>query len=110
MPHMRTERAAPSGAVFVGTNDRRTLLTEVDFKWLMAGEGHWIDTERLHRDSHYAAAMLRVAFASHSFALRECAELLQTQIFLKGLPDSVPFGPETACTVTQSSCSVAKLG
>jgi hypothetical protein len=85
---MMTDKAAPLGAAFVSTDNRYTLLTEVDFKWLMAGEGQWIDTERLHQDPHYAAAMLRVAFASHSFALRECAELLQTQIFLKALSDS----------------------
>ena len=66
---------------------RHSLLTEVDFKWLMVGQGQWIDTERLHRDPRYAAEMFRVAFASPSLALRECAELLQTLIFLQARPD-----------------------
>ena len=46
-----------------------SLLTEVDFKWLMAGHGWWMDTTRFHRDPTYAAGLLGLAMASESFAL-----------------------------------------
>src|SRR5450830_98680 len=55
-----------------------SLLAEVDFKWLMAGQGHWIDLARFRSDSSYAAGLIRLALASKSFALRECAALLKT--------------------------------
>lgn len=70
----RVNEAAPSA------DERVLLLTGVDFKWLMAGQGWWIDTTRFHRDPAYAAAFLRLAMASQSFALRECAASLQAQI------------------------------
>ena len=56
------------------------LLAEVDFKWLMAGLGWWIDTARFHRDPAYAAGLLGLAMASPSFALRDCAASLQAQM------------------------------
>jgi hypothetical protein len=56
------------------------LLEEVDFKWLMAGQGWWIDTTRLHSDRSYATRFLRLAGATKSRALRDCAMLLQEQI------------------------------
>lgn len=59
---------------------RISLLAEVDFKWLMAGQGCWIDTNRFHSDPAYVAGLLRVALASQSFALRECAASLQAQL------------------------------
>ena len=58
-------------------DDGASLVTEVDFKWLMAGQGWWIDTTRFHSDPSYAARFLRLALASSSFALRQCAALLQ---------------------------------
>jgi hypothetical protein len=54
-------------------------LTEVDFKWLMAGQGWWINTGRFHSDAAYAAALLRLALASGCAALRECATVLRAQ-------------------------------
>lgn len=63
-----------------GADPRATLLTEIDFKWLMAGQGRWIDTTRFHDDPSYAAGLIRWALASQSFALRECATLLQAQM------------------------------
>lgn len=59
---------------------RISLLAEVDFKWLMAGQGCWIDTNRFHSDPAYVAGLIRVALASQSFALRECAASLQAQL------------------------------
>ena len=66
--------AAPSG------DEEILLLEEVDFKWLMAGQGWWIDTTRLHSDPSYAARFLRLAKGSPSLALRQCATLLQVQM------------------------------
>lgn len=57
-----------------------SLLTEVDFKWLMAGLGWWIDTTRFHSDPAYAAGLLQLAMASPSFAVRGCAASLQAQM------------------------------
>lgn len=57
-----------------------SLLTEVDFKWLMAGHGWWMDTTRFHRDPTYAAVLLGLAMASESFALRDCAATLKAQL------------------------------
>jgi len=59
------------------TDARTLLLEEVDFKWLMAGLGWWINSERLHSDPDYAAGLLKLAIAAGSSALRDCAALLQ---------------------------------
>ena len=56
------------------------LLARVDFKWLMAGQGWWIDPHRFQCDPSYAAAVLRFALASQSLALRACAASIQTQL------------------------------
>jgi len=56
------------------------LLARVDFKWLMAGQGWWIDPHRFESDGAYAAKVLRFALASESLALRACAASLQTQL------------------------------
>ena len=53
------------------------LLVEVDFKWLMAGQGLRIDLSRFRSDAVYAANLISLALDSESFALRECAALLQ---------------------------------
>lgn len=37
------------------------LLARVDFKWLMAGQGWWIDPHRFESDGAYAAKVLRFA-------------------------------------------------
>lgn len=52
------------------------LLLDVDFKWLMAGIGWWIDTTRIHQDPSYASKCLNSAMASESLALRNCAAKL----------------------------------
>jgi hypothetical protein len=58
---------------------RGLLLTEVDFKWLMAGQGWWINTGRFHSDAAYAARLLCLALSSGCAALRECATVLSAQ-------------------------------
>jgi hypothetical protein len=52
------------------------LLMDVDFKWLMAGIGWWIDTTRIHQDPSYASKCLNSAMSSESLPLRDCAAKL----------------------------------
>ena len=61
----------------VSAGQRAALLAEVDFKWLMAGQGWWVDTARFHRDPVYAEQFLGSALASPCAALRECAICLR---------------------------------
>jgi hypothetical protein len=56
------------------------MLTRVDFKWLMAGQGWWIDPHRLEHDCLYAKEVLSFALASPSLVLRACAASLQMQL------------------------------
>ncbi len=49
------------------------LLLEVDFKWLMAGQGYTVDPERLLRDPAYADTCLQCAQRSNCMALQKCA-------------------------------------
>jgi hypothetical protein len=58
-------------------DERAVLLEEVDFKWLMAGQGWWIDTTRLHTDADYARQMFDLVDATPSATLKDCAALLQ---------------------------------
>jgi len=52
------------------------LVELVDFKWLMAGEGHRVDLARLQADAAYARGCLAVAGGSTTAALREAARRL----------------------------------
>jgi len=58
-------------------DERDVLLEEVDFKWLMAGQGWWIDTTRLHTDPGYARHLFDLVDAAPSAALKDCAALLR---------------------------------
>ena len=62
-------RTAPDGADVSGVD----LLTEVDFKWLMAGQGWHVDAARFQRDATYAEKLLQLALASSCAALCNCA-------------------------------------
>ncbi|MDP2371662.1 hypothetical protein [Rhodoferax sp.] len=62
-----------------GPDARASLLAEVEFKWLMAGHGWWIDMARFHRDPVYATELLDLALASQSSALRDCAAVLRSR-------------------------------
>ncbi len=53
------------------------LLLEVDFKWLMAGQGCWIDPDRMHQEPGYARERVQAAIGSPCDALRQCALQLQ---------------------------------
>ncbi|MES2948994.1 MAG: hypothetical protein V4858_10680 [Pseudomonadota bacterium] len=64
-----------------GTPSRSAeLLLEVDFKWLMAGQGCWVDPRRLRADPQYAGNCLRAAFDSPCEALRRCARVLEKKL------------------------------
>ena len=56
-----------------------SLLSEIDFKWLMIGQGRWVDLPRFRCDAAYAVELIDLALDSPSLALRECAALLQTR-------------------------------
>ena len=64
------------------------LLARVDLKWLMAGQGWWIDPHRFEHEASYADSVLRFALESQSPALRECAVSIQTR--LGHLPSHCP--------------------
>ena len=70
------------------------LLAAVDFKWLMAGHGWWIDTTRVHRDASYAARLLTSALDFHSSSLRDCAAWLASRC--EGLASRDCANPEPA--------------
>ena len=77
-----TPSLSTAAAKEAGTDERLVLLEEVDFKWLMAGQGWWIDTWRLHTDSGYASHLLQLVEQTPSAALRTCAAHLQARLGL----------------------------
>lgn len=70
-------RLVPQRAI--GADARALLLTEVDFKWLMAGQGWWVNAQRFHADPRYAADLLRLGLISPCATLRACALALQAR-------------------------------
>jgi hypothetical protein len=48
-----------------------TFLDLVDFKWLMAGLGWWVDLSRLQRDTVYAGECVQRGLASGSELLHQ---------------------------------------
>ncbi len=78
--------AAPMG------DAQAQMLNEVDFKWLMAGQGCWVDRERFQADGAYAAGLLRQAQGSSCAALRDCATTLQRQMAAATPPQQAPEG------------------
>jgi hypothetical protein len=52
------------------------LIDLVDFKWLMAAEGHPVHLERLQADRGYAQQCLQCALATGSQTLQRCAARL----------------------------------
>ena len=57
----------------IHTKDREddTFLNLVDFKWLMAGVGWWVDLSRLQNDGVYIDECLQRALRSDSELLRK---------------------------------------
>jgi hypothetical protein len=70
----------PTHALASCTDERVLLLEEVDFKWLMAGQGWWIDTTRLHNDPAYATQLLDLVETTGLPALKDCATQLRAQV------------------------------
>jgi hypothetical protein len=52
------------------------LIDFVDFKWLMAAQGHRVHLERLQSDGDYAQGCIELASASGSDWLRRAASRL----------------------------------
>jgi len=75
----RSEPTPQAASATPSDNDRSLLLEEVDFKWLMAGQGWWVDTTRLHCDQSYARHLFDMVETQPSVALRDCAALLRAQ-------------------------------
>lgn len=73
----QTEHQVRANTSAPQVDERVLLLEEVNFKWLLAGMGLWIDMVRFHTDPVYAARFLALAEASESPALRKCAAALQ---------------------------------
>ncbi len=70
--------------VFAVVEGFPTLTDLVDFKWLMAAEGHPVHLERLQSDGAYARACLQRAFACRGETLRWCAARLDTALSASG--------------------------
>lgn len=57
-------------------NRALSLVEIIDFKWLMAGDGHRVHVERLQDDRAYACDCLCRGATSKIPALRDCARRL----------------------------------
>ena len=58
------------------------LVDIIDFKWLMANEGHRVHVERLQQDPAYAAECIARAGCSPSEALRRAGARLEVLLAL----------------------------
>jgi hypothetical protein len=65
------------------------LVEIIDFKWLMAGDGHRVHVERLQADADYAGRCLALGAASHTPALRDATQRLAAAL---NLPPPVAAG------------------
>jgi hypothetical protein len=63
--------------------DSRLLVHLVDFKWLMAGLGWWVDLNRLQHDAVYATECYSRAATSSCAPLRRAAATLMQLLPLK---------------------------
>jgi hypothetical protein len=80
----QTERPAWVGLSGFEADERDLLLEEVNFKWLLAGLGWWIDMARFRSEASYATRFLDLANTSDCIALRASAAALQRQNDLSG--------------------------
>lgn len=96
-----THRSSWRGSTFVNSSGSNfdipeSLLAAVDFKWLMAGHGWWVDNNRFHDDPVYASKLLHSALGSESPTLRRCAAEFLARIACEQCCDAVgqaPAGP-----------------
>lgn len=61
-------------------SQRNGLIAEVDLKWLLAGQGRWVDTALLHTNNSYAKQVLQDAIDSPLTPLHDCGVSLQRQM------------------------------
>jgi hypothetical protein len=66
----------PVATVTLPTGSAPELIDLVDFKWLMATEGHRVDLDRLQADRAYARGCIALAAGSGSQWLRQAAQRL----------------------------------
>jgi hypothetical protein len=69
-------------AVTASEHRALSLVEIIDFKWLMAGDGHHVHVERLQTDPAYACQCLALAATSRIAALRETARRLAATLGL----------------------------
>lgn len=82
---------------------RVDMLLEIDFKWLMAGQGWRVDPERLKNDPSYANACLQFALESGNDSLQNCADCLRAEL---GAGPVVSDGP--ACAPARGSSAPSR--
>jgi hypothetical protein len=76
-----------------GPEDDDSFLNLVDFKWLMAGVGWWVNLSRLKSDRAYIDECLQRALRSDSELLRKrCVELLGVQLVPDAYRDAAMCG------------------
>jgi hypothetical protein len=84
MPTLVTQRMVRVQEVrmasFAASAAAPELIDFVDFKWLMATEGHRVDLERLRDDPAYARGCLALAAGSRQDFLRQAAERLRPSV------------------------------
>ena len=83
-----TPQQYPAASPLPGAGAPPELLDLVDFKWLMAGEGHRIDLDRLQGDGPYIRGCLALAAGSRSSTLRVAAQRLSRQLLPAASPRS----------------------
>ena len=74
--HMTTSHPPPAAATVTavsGASVTPELIEFVDFKWLMAGDGHRIDLDRLRTEPAYTRGCLALAGGSTSATLRQAS-------------------------------------
>lgn len=70
---------ASSGPDTAATSARDDMLLLVDFKWLMAGLGFWVDMGRWRADPAYAKACIARGCNSRHLPVQHCARQLQAR-------------------------------
>ena len=75
----------------IGFDLQDDMLIEVDFKWLMAGQGYWVDTTRLRTDSNYAHTCVEQALHSHCSELQRFAHAFDMPANTRVANDAVNF-------------------
>lgn len=71
-PCTRRDNASTYCAARLNFDIPDSLLAEVDFKWLMAGQGYRVDPKRFSTDRAYTMDLLHEAQRSESLTVREC--------------------------------------